>query len=59
MMIIKHIDTIIPNTPEGKAYAEGYETLTKRNGTYVKREEDTQAIIISERFFLSMDNEGD
>lgn len=55
--IVKHIDTIIPPTPEGKAYADDYEALCMKNGTFVNRNEDREGITISERFLVAVEPE--
>ena len=50
MIITRFEKDIIPNTPEGRAFADDYEKILKGQGAFDKRCEDTVSIVITAHY---------
>lgn len=57
MTIIKFEKTIIPQTLEGRSFADDYEKRLTEQGAFRGRAEDTQAIVIKAQYYFTMASE--
>ena len=54
MLIIKREETLIPQTPDGKQFADEYEKRLHKQGALRGRVEDSQWIRLSAEFYFNM-----
>ena len=57
MTITRYEKTIIPQTLEGKKFANDYEKILTKQGVFRGREEDTQAIVIKTKYCYTFTGE--
>ena len=59
MTITRYEITLIPNTEEGKAFAEGYERRSKEQGSFEYKNEDAEYIGIQVKYVFDIKGESD
>lgn len=57
MTITRFEKTIIPQTLEGRSFADNYEKGLKEHGAFGSRSEDTQSIVIKAQYYFTITSE--
>ena len=54
MRVVRYETDIIPQTPEGRKFADEYEKRLKETGAFDRREESTEGIVIKAIYYFDI-----